>query len=74
MREPPEGDGAVRAGADQGAAVGAQLDPGDGAAVSHSDVSHGALHVVPHLHQLVISSCGGKRNTYTRRLKVNQST
>lgn len=55
VREPPEDDGAVRAGADEGAAVGAQLDTGDAATVSHSDVSDRALHVVPHLHQLVIS-------------------
>lgn len=56
MREPPEDDGAIPAGADEGAAVGAQLDTGDAATVSHSYVGDCALHVVPHLHQLVISS------------------
>lgn len=60
MREPPEDDGAVSAGADEGAAVGAQLDAGDAATVSHSYVSDDTLHVVPHLHQPVISSCGGR--------------
>lgn len=59
MREPPEDDGSVRAGADEGAAVGAKLDTGDAATVSLSQVSDHTLHVVPHLHQVVISSCDG---------------
>lgn len=57
MREPPEDDSSVGAGADEGAAVGAQLDAGDAATVSLSDMSDDTLHVVPHLHQVVISSC-----------------
>lgn len=57
MREPPDDDGSVRAGADEGAAVGAQLDTGDAATVSLSHVSDHTLHIVPHLHQAVISSC-----------------
>lgn len=59
MREPPEDDGAVRAGADEGAAVGAQLDTGDAPTVSRSHVSDHSLHIVPHPHQVVISSCDG---------------
>lgn len=59
MGEPPEDDGAVCAGADEGAAVGAQLDAGDAATVSLSHVSDHTLHIVPHLHQVVVSSCDG---------------
>lgn len=59
MREPPEDDGAVHAGADERAAVGAQLDTGDAATVRLSHVSDHTLHIVPHLHQVVVSSCDG---------------
>lgn len=57
MREPPEDDGAIHTGADEGGAVGAQLDTGDAAAVTLSYVCDDTLHVVPHFHQVVISSC-----------------
>lgn len=68
MGEPPEDDGAVGAGADEGAAVGAQLDAGDAAAVSLPHVSDHTLHIVPHLHQVVVSSCYGlKKNRKGRR-------
>lgn len=61
VREPPEDDGAVGAAAEEAAAVGAQLDAGDAAAVSPPHVGDRALHVVPHLHQAVVSSCDNKR-------------
>lgn len=57
MREPPSDNGPVRAGADQRAVIGAQLDAGDAAAVSRSHVGRYTLHVVPHLHQPVVTSC-----------------
>lgn len=73
MREPPEDDGAVHAGADEGAAVGAQPDTADAATVSLSHVSHRTLHVVPHLHQVVISSWDDKqREKMTSKLQSSQ--
>lgn len=74
MGEPPEDDGAVGAGADEGAAVGAQLDAGDAAAVSLSHVSDHTLHVVPHLHQVVVSSCDGLKKKKQERKKRIQFT
>lgn len=57
MREPPPDNGSIRTGADEGAVIGADLDAGDAATVSYSYVGDYAFHVVPHLHQFVISTC-----------------
>lgn len=60
VREPPSQNGSVCAGADQGAVVGADLDAGDAATVSYSYMGYRTFQVVPHLHQLVISTCHEK--------------
>ena len=60
MGEPPPQNGPVSTGCDQRAVVGADPDTGDAAAVADAHMGHLAVHVVPHLHQLVVS-------TWTRR-------
>jgi len=60
VREPPPENGSVGAGAEQDSVIGADLDAGDAATVSYSYVGYLAFHVVPYLHQLVISACHGE--------------
>lgn len=56
VREPPPENGSICAGADYDAVVGADLDAGDAAAMSGPHVGHCTVHIVPHLHQLVVST------------------
>lgn len=71
--EPPPEDGSVCAGADQGAVVGADLDAGDAAAVTFSYVGDYTLRVVPHLHQLVISTCRGEKMPLSSNKQVQRT-
>lgn len=63
MGVPPTENGPIGAGADHGAVVGTDLDAGDAATVAQPYVGHYAIWVVPHLHQLVISTWDEMRNT-----------
>lgn len=55
-RKLPAENGSICAGGDQGAVVGADLDAGDAATMSHSHMGHHTLHVVPNLDQLVVTT------------------
>lgn len=65
MREPPPDNGSICTGADEGAVIGADLDAGDASTVSYSCVGHYAFHIVPHLHQFVISTCQKNMSEFT---------
>lgn len=56
VRKPPADDGSIRTGADEGSVVGADLDAGDTATVRCPYVGYHTLHVVPYLHQFVITT------------------
>lgn len=57
----PEQDGTIRTHAHDVLVPRADLETGDVATMAHSNVSHCPLVVVPHLHQVVITTCIGHK-------------
>lgn len=56
MGVPPPEHGPVGTGAHHAPVVGGDRDAGDAAAVADAHMGHLALRVVPHLHQLLVST------------------
>lgn len=57
MWEPPAEYGSICRGADDVLVVGADLDAADVATVPDAYMGHHAVSVLPHLHQLLITTC-----------------